>query len=105
MTVGYDFLNVELLGYTARITVSNPADQAQHWQNTKATTTGVNFSVSNVDGNVTYDKRGSTVCFYPSEAASIVPAGATISFTFDVTALAPAALGTITAATLDDPAC
>jgi uncharacterized protein YndB with AHSA1/START domain len=103
MTVGFEFLSTSLLGYTARVTVANPAGDAQSWQNAKVTLTGVNLSVSDVDTNVTYTIGAGVVCFYPSEAVAAVPPGGAVSFSFYVTA--PVVLGTISAAALNDTAC
>jgi hypothetical protein len=103
MTVSFEFPSTSLLGYTARVTVTNPAGETQNWQNAKVTLTGLNLIVSNVDTNVTSDIRAGLVCFYPSEAAAAVPPAGTVSFSFAVTA--PVVLGTISAAALNDPAC
>jgi hypothetical protein len=89
------------MGYTVKVTITNPAESSQSWLNVRVHISGVISLITVVGSVVNLLLGGNDPCFAPA-APTNIGAGQTLTFSFTVTGLG---LSEPTQALLNQGAC
>jgi uncharacterized protein YndB with AHSA1/START domain len=104
MTASFRVVAQRLTSFDVTVTVANSGGASGQWTSVAAALTGLNLQINVLSSAVSYVLRHDTNCFLPAGSSATVAPGASVTFTFTVSALANL-LGTISSVALDSPSC